>query len=154
MIDIEGIRARFSDLSAHLDERGRRLLAASEARVAGYGKIAAVSRATGLAASTIGHGLKDRLDRLPRGHVRQPGGGGKTTEEWNPGLLPELLALVEPGAPGDLMSPLRWTCKNLRRLAAELTARGHSVSRPMSRDGSPSLMTGCAYRQMGGKRPR
>ena len=129
MIDIEGIRARFSDLSAHLDERGRRLLAASEARAAGYGGIAAVSRATGLAASTIGRGLKDRLDRLPPGRVRKLGGGGKTAEERDPGLLPELLALVEPGARGDPMSPLRWTCKSLRRLAAELTARGHPVSR-------------------------
>src|SRR6478609_10268662 len=129
MIDIEAIRARFSQLSAHLDERGRRLLAASEARAAGYGGIAAVSRATGLATSTIGRGLKDLVDRLPPGRVRKPGGGGKTAVERNPGLLPDLLSLVEPGARGDPMSPLRWTCKSLRRLAAELTARGHPVSR-------------------------
>src|SRR3954464_12909959 len=114
MIDIEGIRARFSDLSAHLDERGRRLLAASEARAAGYGggpaagrgggqgaARAGVSRATGLAASRSGRGLRDRLDRLPPGRVRKLGGGGKTAEERDPGLLPELLALVEPGARGD-----------------------------------------------------
>ena len=129
MIDIEAIQARFSELSAHLDERGRRLLAASEARAAGYGGIAAVSRATGLAASTIGRGLKDLVDRLPPGRVRKPGGGGKTAVERDPGLLPDLLSLVEPGARGDPMSPLRWTCKSLRRLAAELTARGHPVSR-------------------------
>jgi len=129
MIDIEAIRARFAALSGHLDERGRRLLAASEARAAGYGGIAAVSRATGLAASTIGRGLKDLSDRLPAGRVRRPGGGGKTAVERDPGLLPALLALVEPGARGDPMSPLRWTCKSLRRLATELTARGHRVSR-------------------------
>ena len=129
MIDIDGVRARFSELSAHLDERGRRLLAASEARAAGYGGIAAVSRATGLAASTIGRGLKDLVDRLPPGRVRKSGGGGKTAVERDPGLLPDLLSLVEPGARGDPMSPLRWTCKSLRRLAAELTARGHPVSR-------------------------
>ena len=129
MIDIEAIRARFSQLSAHLDERGRRLLAASEARAAGYGGIAAVSRATGLATSTIGRGLKDLVDRLPPGRVRKPGGGGKTAVERNPGLLPDLLSLVEPGARGNPMSPLRWTCKSLRRLATELTARGHRVSR-------------------------
>jgi hypothetical protein len=129
MIDIEAIRARFAALSGHLDERGRRLLAASEARAAGYGGVAAVSRATGLAASTIGRGLKDLSDRLPAGRVRRPGGGGKTAVERDPGLLPALLALVEPGARGDPMSPLRWTCKSLRRLATELTARGHRVSR-------------------------
>ena len=129
MIGIEAIRARFLALSAHLDERGRRLLAASEARTAGYGGIAAVSRATGLAASTIGRGLKDLSAGLPPGRVRRPGGGGKTAVERDPGLLPDLLSLVEPGSRGDPMSPLRWTCKSLRRLAAELTARGHRVSR-------------------------
>src|SRR5215210_1180925 len=129
MIDIEAIRARFSKLSAHLDERGRRLLAASEARAAGYGGIATVSRATGLAASTIGRGLKDLVDRLPPPERIRKSGGGKTTVERDPGLLPDLLSLVEPGARGDPMSPLRWTCKSLRRLAAELTARGHPVSR-------------------------
>ena len=129
MIDIEAIRARFAELSAHLDERGRRLLAASEARAAGYGGIAAVSRATGLAASTIGRGLKDLLNGLPLGRVRRQGGGGKPVAERDPGLLPALLSLVEPEARGDPMSPLRWTCKSLRRLATELTARGHPVSR-------------------------
>src|SRR5689334_14613165 len=129
MVDVEAIRARFLALSVHLDERGRRLLAASEARAAGYGGIAAVSRATGLAASTIGRGLKDLLNGLPLGRVRRQGGGGKGAVERDPGLLPALLSLVEPEARGDPMSPLRWTCKSLRRLATELTARGHPVSR-------------------------
>ena len=113
----------------HLDERGRRLLAASEARAAGYGGIAAVSRATGLAASTIGRGLKDLAGELPPGRVRRQGGGGKSAVTRDPGLLPALLSLVEPEARGDPMSPLRWTCKSLRRLAAALTERGHPVSR-------------------------
>ena len=59
MIDPDPIRERFSELSPHLNERERRLLAATEANAAGYGGIAAVARATGLAASTIGRGLKD-----------------------------------------------------------------------------------------------
>src|SRR3954469_24593093 len=129
MIDIEAIRARFSELSVHLDERGCRLLAASEARAAGDGGIAAVSRATGLAASTIGRGLKDLADELPPGRVRRQGGGGKSAVKRDPGLLPALLSLVEPAARGNPMSPLRGTCKSLRRLAAELTERGHPVSR-------------------------
>jgi hypothetical protein len=40
-----------------------------------------------------------------------------------------LLALVEPTERGDPMSPLRWTCKGTRRLAKELTAMGHKISR-------------------------
>ena len=130
MIDLDGIRARFASLSPHLDERGRRLFAATEANAAGYGGIAAVSRITGIAASTIGRGLADlAADAQPRaGRLRRPGGGRKPLVTTDPALLPALLALVEPTARGDPMSPLRWTCKSLRRLAAELAAQGHRVS--------------------------
>src|SRR4051812_17427177 len=107
MIDMEAIRVRFVELSAHLDERGRRLLAASEARAAGYGGIAAVARATGLAASTIGRGLKDLSHGLALGRVRRQGGGGKGAVERDPGLLPALLSLVEPEARGDPMGAIR-----------------------------------------------
>ena len=116
MIDPAGICARFALLLPHLDERGRRLFAATEARAAGYGGIAAVSRATGIAVSTIGRGLKELATaaRLDADRVRRPGGGRKP--------------LVAPSERGDPMSPLRWTCKSLRRLAGELAARGHRIS--------------------------
>ena len=130
MIDLDAIRERFTSLSPHLDERGRRLFAATEANSAGYGGIAAVTRITGIAASTIGRGLGELADNvgLEAGRLRRPGGGRKPLVAKDPGLLPALLALVEPTARGDPMSALRWTCKSLRRLAAELTARGHPVS--------------------------
>ena len=130
MIDSDAIRERFTSLSPHLDERGRRLFAATEANSAGYGGIAAVTRITGIAASTIGRGLDELAQNvgLEAGRLRRPGGGRKPLVAKDPGLLPALLALVEPTARGDPMSALRWTCKSLRRLAAELTARGHPVS--------------------------
>jgi hypothetical protein len=130
MVDVATIRKRFLALDAHLDERGRRQFAAVEARLAGYGGIAAVSRATGIAASTIGRGLCELDDPapLPMDCVRRPGGGRKPLVERDPGLLRDLEALVEPDARGDPMSPLRWTCKSLRRLASELGAMGHDVS--------------------------
>ena len=130
MIDSDAIRERFTSLSPHLDERGRRLFAATEANSAGYGGIAAVTRITGIAASTIGRGLDELAQNvgLEAGRLRRPGGGRKPLVAKDPGLLPALLALVEPTARGDPMSALRWTCKSLRRLAAELTALGHPVS--------------------------
>ena len=130
MIDSDAIRERFTSLSPHLDERGRRLFAATEANSAGYGGIAAVTRITGIAASTIGRGLGELAQNvgLEAGRLRRPGGGRKPLVANDPGLLPALLALVEPTARGDPMSALRWTCKSLRRLAAELTALGHPVS--------------------------
>ena len=42
--------------------------------------------------------------------------------------MPALLGLIEPEERGDPMSPLRWTTKSTRTLAAELTSRGHPVS--------------------------
>lgn len=130
MIDITAIRERYKALLPRLDERGRRWFAACEARSAGYGGIAAVARATGIAASTIGRGLKDLADGsdVPTDRVRRDGGGRKPLTAINPTLLDDLLALVSPGERGDPMSPLRWSAKSLRRLAAELRERGHRIS--------------------------
>src|SRR6478735_8257842 len=124
MIDVGAIRERFRSLLPHLGERGRRIFAASEARAAGYGGIAAVARATGVAPSTIGRGLKELAhgSDLPATRVRRPGGGRKTLTAIDATLRTDLLMLVSPGERGDPMSPLRWTAKSLRRLAAELGA--------------------------------
>ena len=131
MTDSNRISQRYSLLSAHLDERERRLFAATEANGIGYGGIATVARITGMAPSTIGRGRRDLADgvRLEAGRIRRAGGGRKSLVTTDPGLVPALLALVEPTERGDPMSPLRWTCKSLRHLAAELSAQGHPVSR-------------------------
>ena len=130
MVDPAPIRSRYEALLPHLDERGRRVFAASEARTAGYGGIAAVSRATGMAVSTIGRGLAELVDTaaLDASRVRRPGGGRKPLVLTDASLMDDLLSLVSPGERGDPMSPLRWTCKSLRRLAAELGERGHRIS--------------------------
>ena len=130
MIDVTAIRDRYLALSGHLDERARRIFAASEAHSAGRGGIAAVARATGIAPSTIGRGLRELAqgsDLSPE-RVRRPGGGRKTLTATDPTLADELMALVSPGERGDPMSPLRWTVKSVRRLAGELQARGHRIS--------------------------
>ena len=131
VIDIEPIRERFSAVAPFLDERGRRLIAAAEAFAAGYGGIAAVAMATGIAPSTIGRGLKELAWEEPSERVRRPGAGRKTTVSKDPTLLRNLEALVEPTTRGDPGSPLRWTCKNVRRLAQALQAQGHEVSRTL-----------------------
>jgi hypothetical protein len=131
VIDIEPIRERFSAVAPFLDERGRRLVAAAEAFAAGYGGIAAVAMATGVAPSTIGRGLKELAQDEPSERVRRPGAGRKRTISKDPRLLPDLEALVEPTTRGDPASPLRWTCKSVRHLAQALQAQGHAVSRTL-----------------------
>ena len=133
MIDRDGIRQRYAALSSILDERGRRLLVAAEAKAAGYGGIAAVWRATGVATSTIGRGLRELAEApaLTAGRVRRAGGGRKPAVAADPDLMRDLKALVEPTARGDPEGPLRWTCKSLRRLADALQAQGHRISRTL-----------------------
>jgi len=131
VIDVEPIRERFSTLAPFLDERGRRLLAAAEAFAAGYGGITAVAMATGMAPSTIGRGLKELAHDEPSERIRRPGAGRKPAILKDPGLLPDLEALVEPTTRGDPQSPLRWTCKSVRHLAEALQQQGHQVSRSL-----------------------
>src|SRR6266567_7023162 len=125
----EPLAAKFTVLFPHLDERQRRLLMGAEARAVGHGGIRLVARAAGVREATVAQGAAE-LDsgEEPLGRARRTGGGRKRVAEVDPGLRPALLALVEPGSRGDPMSPLRWTTKATRRLAAELTAQGHEVS--------------------------
>lgn len=129
MIDREGIRQRWEADGSKRDERGRRQFAASEARAAGWGGLAAVSVITGLARSTIGRGLKD-LDAppLPRGRVRREGGGPRPVTERDPALIDDLKRLVEPATRGDPVRALLWVSKSLDKLACALTEMGHSIS--------------------------
>ena len=129
-INVRAIRDRYAAVCAQLDERGRRLFAAAEARSAGYGGIAAAVRATGIAASTIGRGLKELAlgSEVRCEQVRRAGGGRKALTASDGTLLEDLMALVSPVERGDPMSGLRWTCKSLRRLAGELGEKGHKIS--------------------------
>jgi hypothetical protein len=129
MIDPSAIRERFTAVARDLNERSRRLLAAAEARTAGHGGIVAASRATGIARSTIGRGLKDLAapDGLS-GEVRRPGGGCPTLVEKDPTLLDDLLRLVEPATMGDPMRPLMWVSKSHAKLAAALREMGHKIA--------------------------
>jgi transposase len=122
------LAAKFAVIFPHLDERQRRLLLGAEARVLGHGGIRLVARAAGVREATVSLGV-DELDSgaEPLGRARRPGGGRKRAAEVDPGLRPALLALVEPEERGDPMSPLRWTTKSTRNLAAELTRQGHKV---------------------------
>jgi transposase len=122
------LTAKFQALFPHLDERQRRLAAGAEARSLGHGGIRVVARAAGMREGTVSDGVAELESGAgPLGRVRRAGGGRKRAADLDPGLVPSLLALVEPDERGDPMSPLRWTTKSLRTLARELTATGHKV---------------------------
>jgi len=124
----ELLAAKYGVILPHLDERQRRLVLGAEARALGYGGIRLVARAAGVGEATVSAGVKElEAGAEPLGRARRPGGGRKKAAEVDRGLVPALLALVEPDERGDPQSPLRWTVKSTRTLAAELTAQGHRV---------------------------
>ncbi len=129
--DDAALTERYARVAGTLNERGRRAVAASEALAIGWGGISAVARATGLSRKVIQVGIKELGGTVPvaaAGRIRRPGGGRKTTVAKDPDVRADLERLIEPTTRGDPESPLRWTSKSLRRLAAELCAQGHQVS--------------------------
>lgn len=113
----------------HLDERQRRILAGSTARLLGRGGIVSVAEATGMSRST----LQKAVGEVDAGvevstRIRLPGAGRPKAVDAQPGLLMALDDLVEPESRGDPMCPLRWTSKSTRTLACELGTQGFTVS--------------------------
>ena len=149
MVDTLLIRERFTAVEAELNERGRRLMAAAEARAAGWGGISTTSRATGLARSTIGRGLKDLADPLGlAGAVRRPGSGRPALSVSDPTLLDDLRSLLEPATMGDPIRPLLWVSKSHAKLAAALVAMGHKVAE----SSIPKLLEILKYRRMANRK--
>src|SRR5664279_2092678 len=128
MKDLAGIEQRFAAVRDLLDERSRRLVVASESLSLGPRGISAVSRATGVSLPVIRDGIRElkSQEKVVAGRVRRPGGGRKRLTDRDPSVLSDLEKLVEPVTRGDPESPLRWTCKSVRRLAEELSKLGHS----------------------------
>ena len=124
------IRQKYRALRDARDERTRRLWAATEAKAAGRGGFPAVLKATGMSSKTLSRGLRelDSGETLAPGRVRRWGGGRKSAKTRDPGLAQALEQLVEPLTRGDPESPLRWTCKRVRRLSDERHARGDRAS--------------------------
>jgi hypothetical protein len=134
MTDHLPIAEQFNALGPILHEQGRRLWAATEAMGLGRGGVSLVAQATGLSRPTIDAGIQERrgepaaIPGCGPGRSRRAGGGRQRRVEHDPTRLTALEALVEPTPRGEPPSPLRWTCKSVRRLAEELRAQGHQVS--------------------------
>ena len=154
----EQIKIRHDLLVPILDERQYRLYLAAEAKALGRGGVSQVAKMTGASRNTISTGIEELLVQPPdpepvaaivegkktrrrtRGRrlpvaddVRQRrcGGGRKRTSDIDPTLITDLNALIEPFSAGDPCSPLRWTCKSISTLTAELINKGHKTSTRM-----------------------
>jgi transposase len=136
MVAEAGIKARYEALRSWLDERARRMLAAAESQAIGPRGISAVSRATGLSRRVIRQGVAELKApaALGPGRIRRAGGGRKKVVNRDPSFKTDLEKLLESTTRGDPEAPLRWTCKSVRKLTAELQRLHHRVSHQVVAD--------------------
>jgi len=129
MIAINQMRSRFETIWTHLDEKGRRLWAASEAKAHGRGGLKMVHEVTGMSRTVISEGIREIAGKKPiqENRIRRSGAGRKTLRSIDETLLDDLKALVESSTMGDPESPLLWTTQSLRSLAVALQAKGHKI---------------------------
>lgn len=137
------MRDKFAVVLPHLDERQRRVLLGAEARALGRGGITLVARAAGVSLPTVRKGVREvEAGAAPQERVRRRGGGRKPVTETDTGVVAELEALVDASTLGDPESPLRWTAKSTRTLAAELSQRRQ---KPLSYRTVGTLLRGLGY---------
>jgi len=134
--DIAAITARYQALKSLLDERSRRLVAAAESQAIGKGGISVVARATGISRPVIRQGIADLKNpiALAPGRIRREGGGRKRAVAKDESLRSDLEELLESTTRGDPEAVLRWTCKSVRQLTAELRRSKHQVSHQVVAD--------------------
>ena len=129
-MSLSDLKRKFRPAWPHLDERTRRIMAATEAMSLGYGGVCLVSRACGLSRKAIRKGIRELEGRGKPlvGRIRRPGAGRKSITQSDPRLVQTLEALIDEQTRGDPESALRWICKSTRSIAGELGEQNHTVS--------------------------
>jgi transposase len=126
---IQTLRATYADISPFLNERSRRIWAASAAKNLGRGGITLVQKVTGISSKTIRKGILELESDpvLPVDRCRKSGGGRKKITETQPQLIDALKAIVDPATRGDPQNPLLWTSKSLSKIVTALKKQGFQV---------------------------
>jgi Rhodopirellula transposase DDE domain len=145
-------RKRYREMAPVLNEQSLRRFVALEAQASGCGGVTLMARISGLARSTIYHGLSDIHHNVaaPPGRVRKEGGGRKKKSVQDPTLVADLKSLVEPATRGDPMRPLLWTTRSLRNLVNGLAQKGHKACPTVVGD----LLRGMGYSLQANRKTR
>jgi len=124
------IKEKYESLSGELNERSRRIWAASEANSLGYGGVTKVHKATNISRSTIHIGMKEIAQgtsvTLPR--IRNKGAGRKSLASENTELIKIVESIADVNSIGNPDNPLRWTTKSLRNIAEAINSKGIKIS--------------------------
>ena len=123
------LEKKYKALLPHLNERAKRLVCAADAIAFGFGGVSMISKASGISRVTITKGKKEIYEEpLPEDRIRKAGAGRKNIYKNNPEIEKKLETIIDPVTRGDPMSPLRWTCKSTREIAANLKKQGNKIS--------------------------
>lgn len=125
---IQNVKSKYQQLAFCLNEKSKRLWAATEANSIGRGGINIVHKGTGIDFKTISKGVKELASNKSDDRIRKVGGGRKKIRETQSSILNDLEKLMEPVTRGDPESSLLWTCKSTYKLADELNAQGYTIS--------------------------
>src|SRR5258708_19350520 len=105
LVNHSDLQRRFRALAPFLDERMRRLVAASESEVIGYGGVSLVARATGVSRRAITEGGKElkkpksQKARLEKARIPRRGARRKRTGDKDSPLFEDLDRFVSPLPP-------------------------------------------------------
>lgn len=128
---IQEVNEKYEWISEHLNEKSRRIWAATEANSIGWGGITIISKATGIDAKTIRKGITElggKKGGESKNRIRRKGGGRKKLKDTEKNIVKALESLVNPVTRGDPESPLRWTCKSTYKLAEAMVKKGYKIS--------------------------
>ena len=125
---IQNVKTKYQQLLFYLNEKSKRLWAATEANSIGRGGINIIHKATGIDFKTIRKGVKELASDKRDDRIRKVGGGRKKIRDTQSSILKDLEKLIEPVTRGDPESSLLWTCKSTYKLADELNAQGYAIS--------------------------
>lgn len=123
------IQEKYNKISPYLNERSRRIWAATESEAIGHGGQKIVQEATGLSINTIRQGIKDlSTQELPPGRIRKQGGGRKAKVHKDIKIKQEILNVVEASTRGDPEAALLWSSKSLRKISSEINKENKKIS--------------------------
>lgn len=124
------IRQKYEALDKVLDERSRRVWAATEAKAIGRGGQKLVAQATGIHKNTVLAGVKELKQKkeFEKGRIRASGGGRKRAIYKDETLQEDIKKHVEASTRGDPESPLLWSSKSTRKIADALNTKVKRIS--------------------------
>jgi hypothetical protein len=129
---IATVAQKYEAMRPYLNERSRRIWAATEAELLGYGGQTVVHEATGLSGTTIRRGIVELAtaagERVGLERIRKTGGGRKSKAALDKQLKEDISRIIEASTGGDPETPLLWTAKSTRAIAEELNQEAARVS--------------------------